>query len=193
MRKQEEGFSLLEVVVVLALVLITATIAVMQIKTMMAALDADKASNLVVSQMGYARQMAVDQRRNVSIGFQGNNEIKVTRLELGGGTTLMSDVTLPAGYTFGFPPGVVDTPDGYLSGSALYSGIGTSGTAVFIGAGTTGTFLGDGTFVDSSNVLLNGSVFTKGSGNGTARAVTLSGSTGRVKQYWVQGTTWMVR
>jgi prepilin-type N-terminal cleavage/methylation domain-containing protein len=193
MRKQEAGFSLLEMVVVIALVLITARIAVVQMKNTMAAMAADVASNLVVSQMGYARQLAVDQRRNVTMGFQGNNEIKVTRQELGGSTTLMSDVTLPAGYTFGFPSGVQDTPDGFLSGSTLYSSIGTSGTAVFIGAGTTGTFLGDGTFVDGSNILMNGTVFTMGGGNGSARAVTLSGSTGKVKQYMAQGTTWMVR
>ena len=118
---------------------------------------------------------------------------KITRQDLGGGTTVMSDVTLPAGYTFAFPPGIADTPDGFLPGSSLYVSIGTTGTAVYLGAGTTGTFLGDGTFVDNSNVLLNGSVFTMGSGNGTARGITLAGSAGRVKQYWLQSSAWKGR
>jgi prepilin-type N-terminal cleavage/methylation domain-containing protein len=193
MHKKEAGFSLLEMSVVIALTLITARIATVQMGKAIAALDADVASNLVVSQFSYARQLAVDQRRNVAIGFLSNTEIKVTRDELDGSTTVMSDVTLPTGYTFGFPAGIGDTPDGYLAGSALYVSAGTSGLAVYVGAGTTGTFLGDGTFIDDSNVLLNGSAFTKGSGNGSARAVTLSGGSGRVKQYWLQGTNWVVR
>ena len=39
----------------------------------------------------------------------------------------------------------------------------------------------------------DGEVFTKGSGNGTARAVTLTASTGRVKQYWISSGAWVVR
>jgi Tfp pilus assembly protein FimT len=193
MRKQEGGYTLLEMAVVIALGLITARIAMVQISKAVAALDADVAANYVVSQTAYARQLAVDQRRNVVIGFKGNNEVTVTRQNSDGSTTVMSDGTLPSGYTFAFPSGVKETPDGYLAGSALYTSSGTSGLAVFIGAGTSGTFLGDGTFVDNSNVLLNGSVFTIGAGNGSARAVTLTGSTGQLKEYWVQGTTWVVR
>jgi|SRR5579862_6625204 len=193
MRNREAGYSLLEMAMVIALGLVAARVAMVQMGKAVAALDADVAANYVVSQMGYARQVAVDERRNVVIGFKGNNEITVTRQNSDGSTTVMSDGTLPSGYTFAFPSGIKDTPDGYLAGSALYTSAGTTGLAVFIGAGTSGTFLGDGTFVDNTNVLLNGSLFTKGSGNGTARAVTLAGSSGRVKEYWVQGTGWVVR
>lgn len=193
MNRQEAGFNLLEVVAVIGLTAIGSSIAVIQMKNTISKLDADKAANTVAAELSYARQLAVDQRRNVLVEFVGTNEIKVTRQESGGGTTPMDDVTLPAGYTFAFPAGIGDTPDGFLSGSTLYTSIGTGGKAVFIGAGTTGTFIGDGTFVDNSNVLLNGEIFTTGSGNGSARAVTLSGSTGKVKQYWLQGNTWVVR
>ena len=193
MYQRNAGFSLLEACVVTGLVALVSTVAVIQMKSALATLDADKAANLVQSQFNYARQLAVNDRRNVSIGFSGANGIKVTRQESGGGTTLMSDVTLPTGYTFAYPSGVVDTPDQFLAGSSLYLSIGTVGTAVFIGAGTTGTFIGDGTFVDGSNVLLNGSVFTKGSTTGSSRAITLSGSSGRVKQYWPQSSAWKAK
>jgi len=193
MNRQEAGFNLLEVVAVVALTAIGSSVAIIQMKNTIAKLDADKAANTVVSEINYARQLAVDQRRNVLVEFVGTNELRVTRQESGGGTTRMDDVTLPTGYSFNFPTGIGDTPDGFLAGSSLYTSIGTAGKAVFVGAGTTGTFIGDGTFVDNSNVLLNGEVFTQGTGNGTARAVTLSGATGKVKQYWLQGSTWVVR
>ena len=193
MKRQNSGFSLLETLVVVGLIAMASTVALIRIKNALAVFDADKASSLVQLQFNYARQLAVNERRNVVIGFAGSNGIKITRQDLGGGTTVMSDVTLPAGYTFAFPPGIGDTPDGFLPGSSLYVSIGTTGTAVYLGAGTTGTFLGDGTFVDNSNVLLNGSVFTMGSGNGTARGITLAGSAGRVKQYWLQSSAWKGR
>jgi prepilin-type N-terminal cleavage/methylation domain-containing protein len=182
MHRRESGYSLLEMLVVIALVGIVSSAALVQMKTTIAALDADEASNLVVSELSYARQAAVDERRNVLVQFLGTHEIRVTRDEIGGGTTVLADVTLPSGYTFGLAGGVGDTPDAF--GNA---------TAVYFNNGTSGTFLGDGTFVDGASVLLNGTVFTIGVGNGSARAVTLSGATGRIKEYWIQGTAWVVR
>jgi hypothetical protein len=80
------------------------------------------------------------------------------------------------------PTGVADTPEGFGNASAVY-----------FNGGTSGLFLGDGTFVTTTNVLVNGTVFTIGSGNPSARAVTLTASTGRGKQYWINGTTWVLR
>ena len=184
MSKLESGFSLLEILTVIALVGICSSVAVIQLRSTVAILDADKAANLVISQVSYARTLAVDQRRNVRLDFLGANEIKVTRLESGGGETTMSDVTLPSGYSYGLPSGIGDTPDGLNPGMTA---------AVNFNSATTGTFLGDGTFVDGSSVLLSGSVFTKGSGNGSVRAITLAGATGRIKQYAIQGTSWVAR
>jgi type II secretory pathway pseudopilin PulG len=182
MRSRREGYSLLEVALVVMLTSIVASVAIIQMKTSTTMLDADEASNLVVSQLNYGRQVAIDDRRNVLVQFLNTHEIKVTRNESDGTTTVMSDVTLPSGYIYGLAMGAGDTPDGF--GNA---------TAVYFNTGTSGTFLGDGTFVDAANVLLNGSVYTIDGGNGTARAVTLSGATGKVKQYWLHGTTWVVR
>ncbi len=182
MNRRDGGFSLLETLVVVGLIAVS-SIGIIQMKTSLAGLDADKASNLVRSQISYARQLAVNQRRNVEIDFAGNNEITVTRLNADATETVMADVTLPAGYVFGLPSGIsADTPDGFGNDAA-----------VFFNEATGGTFVGDGTFLDSSGILLNGTVFTIGSGNGSARAVTLAGSTGKVKQYWVSGTSWVVR
>jgi hypothetical protein len=168
--------------VAVALVTVTSTIALVQMRTSIVTLDADKASGLVMSQLQYARQVAVDQRRDVRVEFLSTNRIKVTRVDGGGVFTVLSDVTLPASYVYGKPTGPGDTPEGY--GNA---------TAVYFNNDTKGTFLGDGTFVSDAGILSSGTVFTISGGNGTSRAVTLSGATGRIKIYYLQGNTWLIR
>jgi Tfp pilus assembly protein FimT len=182
MKNREAGLSLVESLVTLALITVTSTVALVQMRTSIVTLDADKASNLVVSQLQYARQIAVDQRRDVRVEFLSSNRIKVTRVDGGGVTTVLSDVTLPSGYVFGKPTGPGDTPEGY--GNA---------TSVCFNNDTKGTFLGDGTFVSDAGILVSGTVFTISGGNGTSRAVTLSGATGRIKTYYLQGNTWVLR
>jgi len=174
------GFGLLETLAVIALISIAATVAIIQLRPTRELLSADQNSNLVMTQTRYARQVAIDQRRNVLITFTAPNRITVTRLESGGGSTVLSDVTLSGGFTFGLPTGTIpDTPEGF--GNA---------TAVAFGLATGGTFLGDGTFISAGGLVQNGSVFTIGGGNQTARAVTLTGATGRLKQYSLDGGVW---
>jgi Tfp pilus assembly protein FimT len=182
MRVRNSGYSMLEVMMVALLVSISSRVAINQIQGTMNLMDADVAANTVSGQIQSARQMAIDERRNMQVDFLGTNEIKVTRQNSGGGTTVMSDVTLPTGYSFAMPTGISDTPDHFGNNSAVY-----------FNGGTSGVFLGDGTFVNSTNVLINGSVFTMGGGSQTARAVTLSGSTGRVREYWLVGGNWTIR
>ncbi len=182
MHRRNSAFSLIEVLTVVSLIAIVSTVAIIQMSQTMAILDADKASSLVSSQIRYARQVAVDQRREVDIEFVGANRITVTRQDGGGATTVLSDQTLPSGYSFGLPSGVGDTPDGYGNTQP-----------VSFNLETMGTFLGDGTLVNGAGVVVNGTVFTLGSGNGSARAVTLTGASGRLKQYAIQESAWVER
>jgi prepilin-type N-terminal cleavage/methylation domain-containing protein len=182
MWKANSGFSVLEMIVALAIVGIGSAVALIQMRNAMHIVDADKACDLVMSQLRYARQVAVDQRRNALVEFIGTNRIRVTRQDGGGNTTVLSDVQLPSGYTFSMPMSIADTPDGY--GNAA---------PVFFNEGSSGTFLADGIFVNGANTLLNGSVFTMGSTSGSARAVTLTGASGRIVSYWLEGSAWKVR
>src|SRR5262249_37777005 len=113
MRTRNSGYSIIETMGVVLLVSVFSRVAVNQIKGSMNLLDADVAANTVLSEIRLARQMAIDERRNMQVDFLGTNEIKVTRQESGGGTTVVSDVTLPSGYTFAMPAGEGDTPDGF--------------------------------------------------------------------------------
>jgi type II secretory pathway pseudopilin PulG len=182
MDKRNVGFSLIETMVVIALIMVGSSVALVQMRQSVAMLDADRASSQVASQMQYARQVAVDQRRDVVIAFVDPNEITVTRIEADGTPTELVSAVLPTGYSFGLPSGVGDTPEGY----------GNDDPVDFNGD-TTARFLGDGTLVTPGGIIVNGTVFTIGAGNGSARAVTLTGASGRSKQYYIQGTSWIER
>jgi prepilin-type N-terminal cleavage/methylation domain-containing protein len=180
MSKREGGFSLIEVVVAMAIILVGASVAIVQLRSSMAIMDADKAINLVSGQLRYARQIAVDQRRNVFVEFIGDDQLRLTRLDPASATTVMADLSLPGGFTFGKPSGVGDTPDAYGDAAPIYFNMSTNGI-----------FQADGSFVDNTGLPANGSVFTMGNNLGSARALTLAGATGRTKVYWLQGTTWI--
>ncbi len=182
MMRQNSGYTLVEILTVVALTTFGSSMAVVQLKNSINWLDADRAANTVSSQLRYAREIAVDQRRNVRVDFISPATIKLTRLESGGGSTVISTTALPSGYTFSLPTGVGDTPDGY--GNA---------TAVYFNNANSGTFLSDGSFVDPGGIALSGSVFTISSGNASARATTLAGATGRTKQYFIKDLAWTER
>src|SRR3989442_5610275 len=139
MKSNDAGFTLIELVFVSGITVVLASVAVIQLRPTRAVLEAQSVSNLVVSQMSYARQVAIDERRNVLIEFKNTNEIKVTRFELDGTSTVLSDLYLSSGYQYGVPSGTPpDTPEHFGIASAV-SFKGPAG----------GTCLGDGTFVDN--------------------------------------------
>src|SRR3989442_15684376 len=99
MRGQDKGFSLVEVTVVVGLIMIGSAVAVGQMRQSAAAIDGDKASNMAIAELRYARQVAVDERRTGNVGVVGSNGITVTRQNGGGSPTLPESVTFPLGYT----------------------------------------------------------------------------------------------
>ncbi|HYR84567.1 MAG TPA: hypothetical protein VE422_10865 [Terriglobia bacterium] len=184
MRKRNPGYSLIEVVTVVALTMIGSSVAVVQMKSSRTSVDANVAASTVIDQLKLARERAVSERHSVRVEFVSPSTIEVSRIDNNGSATVLSTAALPAGYTFGLPTGIAgDTQDGFGNASAVY----------FKGANN-GIFLEDGALINKAGIVMSGSVFTIGSGgNATARAVTISGATGRTKQYDIQGSAWVER
>jgi Tfp pilus assembly protein FimT len=178
-QKRDRGFSALELSVVIFFMIVTSAVAVIKMKQSITLLDADKASNQVAGQLRYARQVALDDRRDVLVEFIAPNQIRITRQD-SPTPTVVYNATLPSGYIYGLPSGVGDTPDGYGNSSAVTFNLQTSGI-----------FRGDGVFTNSAGIVVNGTVFTISGGNLTSRAVTLAGATGRTKIYAVAGASWV--
>lgn len=181
MRRLDLGFTVIEVSVVMSLTLIAISVGVVQLRGSASAVDANSAGLAVVGQLHYAREIAVNQRRNVSIEFNSPDTIVINRHEPDATLTTIATTSLPTGFSFGLPTSAVgDTPDGY-----------GADVPVDFNDGNHGMFMPDGTFVSDSGVVLSGTVFTIGATDGTARAVTLSGTTGRTMHYYIRNGAWI--
>jgi len=167
--------------VVVAILMIMSAVAVIRMRQSITLLDADKAADQVAAELRYARQVALDNRRNVLVEFISPNQIKITRQD-NPDPTVLYDATLPAGYIFGLPGGLGDTPEAYGNANPLN-----------FNSGNNGTFRGDGIFTDAAGLVMNGTVFTISGGNNTSRAITLAGATGRIKIYAAAGGSWVTR
>jgi type II secretory pathway pseudopilin PulG len=175
------GYTMVEVCVVLAVMVVTAGFAFLGIEGILKRVEGDSALNMVVSQLRRGRELAIAQRRNIEIHFTGDNQIELRRIDIPGGNTSLSTVSLEYGVEFLVYNGIPDTPDGF--GNAA---------SVDFGTATTMTFLSDGTLVNAQGDPVNGSVFF-GLANHpeTARAVTIIGGTGRVRGYRWTGQEWV--
>jgi len=191
--RTERGFSLLEVIMVVGIMLMLAGLAVIQSFGSLESYQANSAADTVASQLRVARQLAISQRRNVQITFNTAVTPPTIIYQIlprpGSGDAPVPVVTgvLARQTTFMQESGVGDTPMAF--GTCSSSGICIGGVA---GGPAFMQFTSTGQFTDSTGVnTLNGTVFI-GVPNQvlTARAVTIMGSTGRVRPYtYVGGTT----
>lgn len=179
--RSQAGFSLLEMLLVVVILLIVMGMALFATRAIQANLRANAGLNQVVGLLRTARETSISERRNVRVEFLGTNRIRLTRQELPVGTTVTRDVNLENNMQFMLTPGVPDTPDLFGNAAAVSFG----GTPVMM-------FMSDGTFVDANGNPLNGTLFL-GVPNQpeTARAVTIVGATGRIRGYRWTGGGWL--
>jgi prepilin-type N-terminal cleavage/methylation domain-containing protein len=185
------GFSLIEMMVAVMIILVVSAIAITSLKPNVQQARVDAAMRQVVDMFRQAREYSIENRRYVQISFPANNQMQMTQmntLTVGAGAVnpVITTVTLAPPLVFNLD-GMPDTPDAY----------GNSGPLVFEGIvnGPVGgmVFQSDGEFLDGTTFLpINGSVFLGMPGQqSTARAVTILGTTGRVRGWKSAGnTTW---
>ena len=180
------GFSLLEVLVAISIIMIVSGMAIMNFSSVIPNAKANSAMDQVLSQLRSARAKAIAHRCEVQIQFVGSNQLTITEIWLRGVPPPPQTVTFEGGASFMVFPGLPDIPAPY--------NFGNSGP-IFFGGGSTPPpimkFTTNGSFIDGGNTLLNGTVFLGIPGNSrTARAVSILGATGRVRQYHYDGTLW---
>jgi prepilin-type N-terminal cleavage/methylation domain-containing protein len=174
------GFTLIEMMLVVCVMGIIAAMATFQIGSIRPGLQGDGAMRAVMAELNGAREMAIAQRRYMEISFVGTNRIQVIRRDLPNGTTTLRDVAFEAGVQYGLIAGIGDTPDGFGNGSA------TS-----FGAAPAIMFSTDGALIDTAGAPVNGTVFLAIPNESLSfRAVTVQGSTGRVRGYRWTGSQW---
>ena len=173
---------------------VVSAIAVVQIGNTTQGLKGDSAMRVVLSQMNQAREMAITQRRYIRVTFDTvNTQVSLVREEINGTTTSLTTLPFEAGAMYTLTSGVPDTPDafGNSAPTAFTSPNGTFASAS--GSSFVAKFAPDGTFIDWTGKTANGTVFTAlPNVNLSARAVTVLGSTGRIRGYRWNGSAWVM-
>ncbi len=188
LKRRESGFTLVESVIAVAIIGIVMSVAVIGMSSILPTYRANEAMNQVFSQLRGARERAISQRRNVQVQFIGTNQMQLTEIgRLGTANTVFPVVSWEGGAVFSRFAALPDTPMGFGT-------CGAAGPVCFEninGGPPTMTFTPSGTFIDGGNTVVDGTVFLGIAGSPmSARAVTVLGSTGRVRQYHWNGTTW---
>jgi type II secretory pathway pseudopilin PulG len=194
----EWGFSLIELMVVIGLIMTIAAIAVIQLPASLQNARTDTAMREVVDQLRQAREYSIANRRYVQITFPvvaGQYEVQMTQMDTctagaGGANPILSTVPIQVPMQYFVFAALGDTPDGYGNAAAIYFGNangGPLGGMYFQSDGELGTLTGCANFQ-----AINGTVFLGVPGNATtARAVTVLGTTGRVRGWKHSGAAWV--
>jgi prepilin-type N-terminal cleavage/methylation domain-containing protein len=181
----EAGYSLLEMMMVVGVMGVLTGVAVVQIGASRPGALGDGAMRVVLSQLNTARELAITQRRNMRLVFDQGSRVQIIREEVPGPTlTTISTVLLEGTLQFVLVSGLPDTPDTFGNSTAT-----TFTTAT--GTPPEVKFTPNGTFVNQAGATLNGSVFVALPNQAlSARAVTVFGSTGRIRGYRWNGRSW---
>jgi type II secretory pathway pseudopilin PulG len=184
---------MVESVIVIGIILIMLALAVAQSFGSIESYRANASMDTIVSQLRVARQLAISQRRNVTVSFSTSTSPQTITYKVvanPGDTVVPTAVTVPISSLVNFTgvSGEPDTPMAFGTCSGAY-GVCIANVS---GGPPVMEFTSVGQFTDNTGVnTLNGTVFMALPGQvTTARAVTVMGSTGRVRSYtYVGGST----
>ena len=182
----QPGFSLMEILVAVAIISIILGMALLNYGNILPNFKANSAMDQLLYQLRSARERAIAHRREVQVQFVGTNQLTITEIWLLGTAPPASTVSFEGGAQYIILPGVPDLPAPFNFGNTapVYFG-GVSGGPPIMKFSTTGAL------VDGGNTLVNGTVFMGIPGRpSTARAISILGATGRVREYHWDGSQW---
>lgn len=186
------GFSLIEVMVTMVVMTIIMAATIIEMQPVIQQIHANAGADLILGQLRWARQVSIAQRRDIQVQFLGNNEIKMTELPVVGTAgpigvpVVISDLFLSPTVTFQTFASEPDTPDAFGNAGAIDFEAVVGGPPVML-------FQSNGTFINGTGgAPINGTVFLGVANIPTsARAITILGTTGRIRAYNGTGSGWI--
>jgi Tfp pilus assembly protein FimT len=182
----EEGSSLVDLLVSVGIIIIVFGMAFEGYQNALPSMRADGAMELLEAQLRQAREVSIDQRRYVTVTFQGTSEFVATVVGINGGAnTQLYDYFLSNHMKYVLFSGIGDTPDKYGNSAAVnYNCTGSTLPCTI-------TFNSDGSVQDGQSGSSNGSIFIGIAGQTTtARALTILSATGKIKTWRYTGIAW---
>jgi prepilin-type N-terminal cleavage/methylation domain-containing protein len=175
------GYSLAEMMVVVGIIAVLGGISVLQYVVALPSMKGDGAMRVIMGQIRLAQQLAISERRYMRVTFTSPNQIQIVREEIPGPTTTVrSQSVLEGGLQYSLVVAVPDTPDQF-----------GNHTSLDFGSASNVKFSPDGTLVNQDGATTNGTVFVAiPTIPRSARAITILGSTGRVRAYRWNGAIW---
>jgi prepilin-type N-terminal cleavage/methylation domain-containing protein len=175
------GFSLIEMMIVVAVIAVLAGISIPVTAAMIARARADSAGVVAGTWLESARNRAVAERRNFRVTFDTDlHHVIIERVEPDDTVTPISDYALEEDLEFLKFAGTPDTPDRFGNASE----IDIEGDEPYM-------FTSDGSFMDTNGDPVNGTIFLgKPDQPETARAITIFGATGLIRTWKLGGTDW---
>jgi prepilin-type N-terminal cleavage/methylation domain-containing protein len=181
------GMTLIELIMVVGIIGVALSFAMGITAYAVRQARADGAHAAAGAAIELARTRSVSERRDFQLEFVGNNRIQVKRIEPDATTTLIYDTFLENGQQFykftDGPTAMNNTPDIFPLVSST--------SAINFGS-TTARFTSDGSLIDASGDVMNGTLFIAAPPDKqTARAITVFGSTGLIHSWKWNGSAWV--
>ncbi|HXW55140.1 MAG TPA: prepilin-type N-terminal cleavage/methylation domain-containing protein [Candidatus Cybelea sp.] len=188
----EQGVTLIEVTVAVVILMIVASMAIVQMQPTLQRYRSNAAANQVQSVLREARELAISERRTIVVQFVNKNTLELFQITEPANTISAAPfLTVPIENTVEFMTfgGEVDTPDNFSGALSVPNGIYFDGVTGGPNSGM--EFQTDGEFTDGNGNPINGTVFV-GVPNvpSSARAVTVLGNTGRIHTWYGGPNFW---
>ncbi len=187
-RKPEQGFTLIEFAITTIIIVVISAMGILVLVPTWRQNQTLQALDQVKTTLRQARETSIAQRRTIVVTFTGNNTINLFQVAEPANTvsaTAYLSIPLAGNVQFMTFAGEVQTPDSSAAMPTVPAGLN------FPGAVGNMQFNTDGSFSDSTGTPITSAVFL-GVANmpATAAAVTIMGTTGRVRSYRGSGTGW---
>jgi prepilin-type N-terminal cleavage/methylation domain-containing protein len=186
LKRKARGFSLIELMIVITVMLIASAITLMAIQPALKASRVNNAYNTTLMALRQARDSAASEQQTYTVAFGttvvGLNTLSTVQVTQNLTGTMVLNLTLPSDMANAIqahtPNSPLTTPDGF--GTASYP----VDLAVNVppGGTTSVTFYPDGTARNAAGIISNGIVYISRTNDMTSeRAITIWGATGRLR------------